>query len=231
MLIGMHVNVVMASTEQPISFLQYDTQWGDIPYTSCSNSRQTIGNSGCGPTAMAMVIHYYADETITPIETAKYAVENGYRTYNSGTAHGFFGSMAKKYDIEYLDTYSSAEAFEWMKTKTDPLIICSMGPGLWTNNGHFILVWNIDEYNNVDINDPGSTQECRIRNSFTNLTNSSKRYFCFNKTEMYGWFDMIVPNYSIYNMQNVLQPYLTDSYISLINTTISEFYIEHPYLP
>ena len=77
MLIGMHVNVVMASIEQPISFLQYDTQWGDIPYTSCSNSRQTIRNSGCGPTAMAMVIHYYADKTITPPETSGNCTDAG----------------------------------------------------------------------------------------------------------------------------------------------------------
>lgn len=207
MLIGMHVNVVMASTEQPISFLQYDTQWGDIPYTSCSNSRQTIGNSGCGPTTMAMVIHYYADESITPVETAEYAVENGYRTYNNGTAHGFFGSMAKKYNIEYLDTYSSAEAFEWMKTKTDPLIICSMGPGLWTNNGHFILVWDIDEDGNVYINDPASTQEYRIKNSFTNLTNSSKRYFCFDRVKEYQDINMMVPDYFSNIMQIQLQPY------------------------
>lgn len=220
MLIGMHVNVVMASTEQPISFLQYDTQWGDIPYTSCSNSRQTIGNSGCGPTAMAMVIHYYADETITPIETAKYAVENGYRTYNSGTAHGFFGSMAKKYNIEYLDTYSSAEAFEWMKTKTDPLIICSMGPGLWTNNGHFILVWDIDENSNVYINDPASTQEYRIKNSFTNLTNSSKRYFCFDQIKEYQDINMMVPDYFSNIMQIQLQPYWIDMNSLLTETTI-----------
>ena len=194
MLIGMHVNVAMASIDQPISFLQYDKQWGDIPYTSCSNSRQTIGNSGCGTTAMAMVIHYYADETITPIETSNYSMEHGYRTYNNGTAHGFFGSMANKYDIEYADTYSSAEAVEWMETKSDPLIICSMGRGIWTNNGHFILVWNIDDDHNVYINDPGSTQEHRLKNSLANLTNSSKRYFCFNKNKESILVNLIVPN-------------------------------------
>ena len=76
-LIGMFANTALASVEQPISFLQYDSQWGSKSYTSCSNYSQTMANSGCGPTAAAMVINYYVDETITPVEIADYALDNG----------------------------------------------------------------------------------------------------------------------------------------------------------
>lgn len=181
-LIGMFANTALASVEQPISFLQYDSQWGSKSYTSCSNYSQTMANSGCGPTAAAMVINYYVDETITPVEIADYALDNGYRTYNNGTAYGLFSQLAEENDLEFLETSSSSEALNWMQSREDSLIICSMAPGNWTRNGHYILLWKI-ENGNVYINDPGSTNKNRLKNTFSLLSSQAKRYFCFNKIE------------------------------------------------
>ena len=54
-----------AATNQPISFLQDDTEWGSESYSIVGSRSQTIATSGCGPTSMAMVLNYYIDETIT----------------------------------------------------------------------------------------------------------------------------------------------------------------------
>lgn len=56
-----------AAVEQPISFLQDDTEWGSESYSIVGSQSQTIATSGCGPTSMAMVLNYYIDETITPL--------------------------------------------------------------------------------------------------------------------------------------------------------------------
>lgn len=56
-----------AAVEQPISFLQDDTEWGSESYSIVGSRSQTIATSGCGPTSMAMVLNYYVDETITPL--------------------------------------------------------------------------------------------------------------------------------------------------------------------
>ena len=147
-----------AAVEQPISFLQGDSKWGSELYTVTGSRSQTIATSGCGPTSMAMVLNYYVDNSITPIQTAIYAVENHHRTSGNGTSWGYFGEMANEYDLEFIQTASSVEALEWMNTQEDPLVICSMGPGLWTRQGHFILLWNVE--NGVAyINDPASTSQ------------------------------------------------------------------------
>lgn len=171
---------VKAAVEQPISFLQDDSEWGSKSYSITNSSYQTIATSGCGPTSMAMVLNYYIDDSINPADTAVYAVKNGYRTYSEGTTWQYFGDMAKKFDLEFLQTASSVEALEWMETKEDALIVCSMGPGLWTSRGHFIVIWDV-ENNIAYINDPASEKDNRIKNSYRTVSNQCRQYFCFNK--------------------------------------------------
>lgn len=182
LLLSQFVIPVQASTEQPILFLQTDNRWGNEIYSINNNSSQTIATSGCGPTSMAIVLNYYIDDSITPLQTALYAMNNGYRTYQNGTSWLYFETIANEYDLEFLQTSSSKEVLNWMNTKDDPLIICSMGPGLWTSNGHFIVLWKI-ENNMVYINDPASVAEERNKNSYNKLVSQCKQYFCFNKTK------------------------------------------------
>lgn len=171
---------VYAAIEQPISFMQNDVRWGSEPYTITNSRSQTIATSGCGPTSMAMVLNYYIDDTITPLHTAKYALENHYRTYNNGTSWAYFSDVADKYDLDFLQTSSSTKALEWMNTKENPLIICSMSRGLWTRYGHFILLWDVND-GVAYINDPASTEHARIENSYTYMASQCKQYFCFNQ--------------------------------------------------
>lgn len=112
-----------------------------------------------------MVVHYYADDSVTPVDLAEFAVNNGRRTSYDGTSWAFFKDVAKEYGLNFLQTTSSATALEWMKTKEDPLVVCAMGPGLWTSEGHFILLWDVQ--NGVaHINDPFSTADYRTTNYY-----------------------------------------------------------------
>lgn len=169
-----------ATVEKPISFLQDDSKWGSKSYTIIGSRSQTIASSGCGPTSMAMVLNHYVDDTITPVQTANFAIERYHRTRNDGTAWSYFKDMANEYDLDFLQTASSVEALEWMNTKRDPLIICAMGPGLWTSRGHFILLWNVK--NGVaSINDPASTKQIRLENSYKRVASQCRQFFCFDR--------------------------------------------------
>ena len=173
-----------ASIEQPPVYLQTDERWGSELYSITNSSSQTIAASGCGPTAMAMVLSYYTkDDSITPSQTAKFSLENNHRTAYNGTSWSFFADMADEYnlDLEFLQTGSADEAFNWMLGKEDPLVICSMSPGIWTNGGHFILLWKVFDNGETHINDPNSTADYRIVNTFTNVRNQCRQYFCFNQ--------------------------------------------------
>ena len=55
-----------------------------------------------------------------------------------------------------------------------------MGPGLWTKQGHFIVLWDI-ENGIAHINDPASTSQPRTENSYKYMASQCKQYFCFNK--------------------------------------------------
>lgn len=179
-IIQFSVITTQAAIEQPVSFLQEDNKWAFEMYSANGRYDQTIGNSGCGPTAMAMVLNYYIDESITPIQTAMFAVFNNHRTYNNGTSWTYFEDMAKEYDLEFIQTYSSKEALNWMEQKNNPLIVCSMGPGLWTRSGHFIVLWDVK--NGIAyINDPASTQASRLENSYSYMASQCVQFFCFNQ--------------------------------------------------
>lgn len=88
--------------------------------------------------------------------------------------------MANEYDLEFLQTASSVEALEWMNTQEDPLVICAMGPGLWTREGHYIVLWDV-ENEKAYINDPNSTEIRKTENSYKYMASQCKQYFCFNK--------------------------------------------------
>lgn len=172
-----------AATEKPISFLQDDIEWGSEMYSIVGSRSQTIATSGCGPTSMAMVLNYYIDDSITPIQTAIYALENNHRTRYDGTSWTYFQDMANEYNLEFLQTASSVDALEWMNTKEDPLIICSMGPGLWTRAGHYIVLWDV-EGQTAYINDPASENQNRIQNKYTYMASQCNQYFCFDKPDI-----------------------------------------------
>ena len=121
-----------------VHYLQWDSKWKNVVFTSCGNKSQTIGNSGCGPTSMAQIMATWIDPKITPVEMASLAVKQGYRTVNSGTAWGFFKYIFKKYDgfEKYAET-SSVSVLE-AAIKEGALAVCSMNSNdnkFWTSGG------------------------------------------------------------------------------------------------
>jgi uncharacterized protein YvpB len=55
-------------------------------------------------------------------------------------------------------------------------VVCSMGPGYWTKNGHFICAWKYDE-KYIYANDPAS--KTRKRQVINDYMKQRKRFFCF----------------------------------------------------
>ena len=57
-------------------------------------------------------------------------------------------------------------------------LIASMGKGYWTNGGHYICVWKIDD-NCVYANDPASSK--RTKQNINDFKKERKALFCFWK--------------------------------------------------
>lgn len=118
-------------------YSQVDSRWRDKIYSSTGNSSQTIGTSGCGPTSAAMVVSSIRG-TITPNTMADLFVANGYRSANDGTYWSAFRYVADKWNIGYTETNDIRKAVQLIENKN--YVICSVGNGLFTTGGHFIVL-------------------------------------------------------------------------------------------
>lgn len=159
---------------EPVLYMQTDSRWKNVPYATGSNDRvgkelATIGNSGCGPSCMAMVITTLTGQTVTPQDTCGWALANNYKATNQGTYYSYFQPQGAVYDISVVqqpgaNTYkSNTPAAYNLRTRMLTVshdgdwVICVMGPSRWTSSGHFVLLWYTDDDDYVHIKDPYNT--------------------------------------------------------------------------
>lgn len=162
-----------------VKYLQWDSKWKNIKYSTHTAS-QTIGNSGCGTTSMAMILATWDNPNITPVETSALAVEHGYRTYNNGTAWGFFKYIFKNYDCfsKYIETASVSVLQAALKEGA--LAVCSMNSGdggFWTKGGHFIVARGCDS-TYIYANDPNKSETPR-KQAINKFQSCMKQAFIF----------------------------------------------------
>ena len=169
---------------QPIRYLQTDPRWAKVDY-SAKGEKTTIGASGCGPTAMAMVLATWADKSVTPQSECAWALSHGYKAPKQGTYYGYFAPAAKRYGLKaYMlngtTIYGKQDSPYHAKAKAaldqGHLVIACMGPGLWTSSGHFVLLWKL-QGNTVFLNDPASTRLARTQGNYALFRKQVKYYF------------------------------------------------------
>ena len=160
---------------KPVDYKQAAKPWGPRMYSNHNDHKQTMANSGCGPTACADVVATLKDKTVTPWTLAQLAMKWGDRTYNSGTAWSFFGHVADKYGFSKM---VETKSFAALKACLDAggYVVCSMVKGYWTTGGHYICAWKYDA-TYVYANDPASTT--RKKQKVADFKAQCKRYFCF----------------------------------------------------
>lgn len=160
---------------QPVDYKQGDSRWGKKNYTSCGNKKQTMANSGCGPTAMADIIATWYGKENTPWTLAQLAMKWGDRTKSSGTATSFFKHVQQHFGIKKMVSSTGLAA---VKACLDNggYVVCRMGPGYWTKGGHYICAWKYDD-TYIYCNDPASST--RKKQKLTQFMKERKDFFCF----------------------------------------------------
>lgn len=172
---------------KPVSYLQTDARWGWNDY-SAPGEKTTIRASGCGPTAMAMVLATWADKSVTPKTECAWALKHGYKAPRQGTYYGYFVPAAARYGLKarqlnWVNIYGNSKSTyheEARKAvKEGHLVIACMGKGNWTSSGHYVLVWDV-EGDTVYINDPASTLARRTQGSYALFKTQVKYYWVIN---------------------------------------------------
>ena len=169
--------------KRPVSYLQTDKRWKDLPY-QVPGETATIGGSGCGPTAAAMLIETLTGKTFTPVDACKWSVEHGYKAKGQGTYYGYFAPQFEAFGIKcwqlsWTNVYHNPaskvhdQALEYLKQGY--YLIALMKKGTWTSGGHFIVVWWAD--GKIRINDPASTMDSRVNGDINTFRNEAAYYW------------------------------------------------------
>lgn len=132
-----------------VYYNQGDAAWKSLPY-----STSTIGDSGCGPTSMAICISTLSGKKVTPRQTCTWAGNHGYYVKGSGSMHSVIPGLAKQYKVKCKGVGKSKT--EIVKAlKSGKLVVAIMAKGHFTDGGHFIVLTGIKD-GKITVADCGS---------------------------------------------------------------------------
>lgn len=114
--------------------LQWDERWGYFQYGD-----NVLGLTGCGPTCLSMVASFLLDNPeFTPRYMAEYSIGNGYCVEGFGSSWELMSTGAEALGLNVREVPLS-EDFVRQYLEDGMPIICIMGEGIFTDNGHYIV--------------------------------------------------------------------------------------------
>lgn len=181
--------------QKVVSYMQCDPRWGGIDY-SAPGEKTDVCESGCGPTSVAMILSTFLHRNISPAVISKWSLANGFKALKQGTYYSFFAAVGREYGIPATQlNYRNLRKYPSEMVHSDvierlskgQLIVACMGRGNWTNNGHYIVLYDVDVTRDIAyVNDPASTLHARTRGSWKQLKKEVKYYFAFENPTQRG---------------------------------------------
>lgn len=132
-------------------FMQWDRRWGYIDYGS-----DVAGITGCGPVCLAMAGYSLTgdEETFRPDKVIAFALEGGYCEPGSGTSWTLISEGGVKLGLDVTELPLDKSRII-RNLEVDNPIICVMGPGAFTTDGHYIVLTGLED-GKFKVNDPNS---------------------------------------------------------------------------
>ena len=173
-------------TEVP-KLYQWDPKWGYKVYGA-----DAMGLTGCGPTSLSMVAMYLLqDKTMTPDWMADFSDKNGYCVDGDGTSWTLMseGSVKLGLSVKKVTPVEDIMARELLEGRP---IICVLGPGKFTDNGHYIV---LSGYKGEE-NDYGVYEDGEFIMNDSNCIENSQRTWKFDEfaEEIEGMWSYGGPN-------------------------------------
>jgi len=116
-------------------YSQYDKAWADHPY-----STSTIAASGCGPSAMAMIITALTGSRVTPIDTADYAAQQNLYVGGVDSSHSIGPVLADHWGLHANALSADVTAISDALRAGQLVIAPGKGAEPFTQSGHFIVI-------------------------------------------------------------------------------------------
>lgn len=139
-------------------FIQWDERWGYETY-----GEDFLALTGCGPTSLSMVrCGLSGDGDWDPYRVARVADGEGYYVNGAGSSWNLMTDGAEKLGLKAEEVPFDAEHI-CAELEAGHPIICVVGPGDFTDSGHFLVLTGVDDQGHIILNDPNS----RIRSRQT----------------------------------------------------------------
>ena len=131
---------------------QWDQRWGYVEYCGAA-----LGSTGCCPTSLSMVYMALTGKTDkSPADMAALATADGYAVDGEGTIGEFLVDDAGKLGLA-CEEFSPSAASLVRYLKNGFVVIVNVGPGDFTDSGHFFVARGISSDGTIQINDPYSS--------------------------------------------------------------------------
>ncbi len=159
------------SVTEVVYYNQADSRWKDTLY----GRSDTIGESGCGPTSLSIVVSTLTGENINPVEMSNWAYKNGYCAEGAGSYHSLIPDGAKHFGLKVEGTSSNNAEKLVEALKDGKLIVAIMGKGHFTDSGHFLVLRGITSEGKVLVADPISLKKSQKEWDLSIFLNEAKK--------------------------------------------------------
>lgn len=145
-------DTVAGCVGEAVYYNQGEEPWASLPYGGSN-----IRSSGCGPTALAIVISTLTGERVTPEMTGRFAISGGYYVKGKGTSHAFPAAAAAHWglSVERMKRERMNEVVKGLKNGKMAVVICAENT-ISGSSGHYIVLTGVTENGYLTITDPGS---------------------------------------------------------------------------
>ncbi len=156
-------------------FLQWDERWGYETYGD-----DFLALTGCGPTCLSMVRCGLSGNGIwDPYQVACLAEEEGYYVSGAGSAWSLMTEGAELLGLSATQIGFDREQIISLLKEGTP-IICVVGPGDFTEHGHFLVLKGVDDSGRILLNDPNSRLRSEKAWEFDRLIKQVKNLWAYS---------------------------------------------------
>lgn len=137
---------------------QSDARWANYLY----GGSDPLAAYGCGPTALAMLVNSFTEMPCQPPDIAAWAAANNYWSAGYGTKHEFVPDCANAFGMHAASFQNYTVEDLMAELRSGHVIVALMGPGHFSDSGHFIIITDDWSGNQVRVADPARLERTQM---------------------------------------------------------------------
>lgn len=157
---------------------QWDRRWGFTVYSST-----TFALTGCCPTALSMVYQGLTGKSdLSPYDMGVRAKQGGYMAAFDGTDSSFLANEAASLGLSCTPIGVDAASLR-AALQGGAVVICNVGPGDFTDNGHFFVITGLADDGTLKVNDPYSAERSNRTWSIDQVIGQAKALWAYRPAQ------------------------------------------------